>query len=651
MSRKIRPFGCWPSPISADAAAGKSLRLGSLCAEAGVLYWSEGRPEEGGRGVIMSALPSGVVEEILPTPFSARSKVHEYGGGEFTIHDGTCFFVEANSQDIYALEPSCEPRRLSEASGTRFADMAMDSSRGRLIAVAERHDGGDGHGYPENFLAGISVAGEGIAEPETLVEGHDFYAAPRVSPDGKSLAFLGWDLPHMPWEAAALYVAAIDRDGKIGAAVQIAGGDGDAAFQPEWTRDGRLLFVSDGNGWGNLREWNSGTVRTIEACEADLTRPLWVFGMRSYAPLDERRVAAVYLKDGGTQLKITDIASGGSTTVETDFRSVDSIVAFGDGVAVIGATDIAAPAVARISLDGGVTRVLRASMDVPLAPEDVSSARLLNIGGDDASGERIHALYYPPANASCAAPEGALPPVIINVHGGPTGYADRGFKIKTQYWTSRGFGVCDVDYSGSAGYGSAYRERLDGQWGIRDVADVVAAARHLANSGLADPDRLIISGGSAGGFTVLLALARYDVFAAGACSYGVCDLAQLQRITHKFEAGYLYRLTGTTPKEYEAVFAERSPVNQVDGIAVPVIFFQGEDDKVVPPVQTRSMAERLRERGVPVACFEFAGEGHGFRQSETISTVLKQEYAFYCRILGLEAEEPLAPIKIDDWHS
>ncbi|MGI9383968.1 MAG: S9 family peptidase, partial [Methyloligellaceae bacterium] len=296
MTRKTRPFGGWPSPISAAMAAGKSLRFGSLCADGQALYWSEGRPEEAGRSAIMRALPDGVVAEILPAPWSARSKVHEYGGGEFTVLDGICFFVDAETQDLYALEPGLAPRRLSQASDIRFADMELDARHQRLIAVAERHDAGDGHGHPENFLSGVSLSGEG--EPETLVAGHDFYASPRVSQDGKSLAFLSWDLPHMPWEAAALFVAAISDDGTIGMPTRVAGGFDAAVFQPEWTSNGRLLFVADANGWGNLHEWSAGKIRIVELCEADLMRPLWVFGMRSYALIDEARAAAVYFENG-----------------------------------------------------------------------------------------------------------------------------------------------------------------------------------------------------------------------------------------------------------------------------------------------------------------------------------------------------------------
>lgn len=452
------------------------------------------------------------------------------------------------------------------------------------------------------------------------------------------LAWLAWDLPDMPWEAAALHVAAVNDDGRPGEARRIAGGDGSAAFQPGWSRNGELIFVQDRTGWGNLHAWDGSDIRALETREAELLRPLWVFHMQSWLELGDGRIAAVYLDDGALDPRILDTATGSSAPVETGLADIDALAPFGGGFALLASGDRLAPSIVRLPREGGEAHVLRAGMEADFAPGDISVARRIEF---ESEGESVRALYYPPANASCRGPEGELPPVIMMAHGGPTGRAGRGLKIKTQYWTSRGFGVCDVDYSGSAGYGTAYRRRLDGQWGLRDVADVAAAARHLAREGLADPERLLISGGSAGGLTVLLALARHDMFAAGACSYGVCDLAQLQKITHKFEGGYLYRLTGTTPEDCEAVFAERSPINMAADISSPVIFFQGSEDKVVPPEQTRVMARTLKERGVAVAFHEFEGEGHGFRAGETIEAVFGLEYAFYAHVLGLEPGEGL----------
>jgi dipeptidyl aminopeptidase/acylaminoacyl peptidase len=649
MTRQSRTFGTWTSKISAEMAAGKTLRFGGVCVDDRYLYWSEGRPEEGGRCAIMRAGPDRKLEEVLGAPWSARSRVHEYGGGEFTVRRGRTWFVEAGSQDLYSIDPGHDPVRLTDAPDMRFADIVVDERKTRLICVAERHapHSASEHAYPDNLIVSVSFGGKGPSEPRALMEGHDFYAAPCLSPDGRSLAFLAWDLPFMPWDAAALYVASLGDDGSVRDFEKIAGGPGNAVFQPQWNDDGKLLFVADRDGWGNLHEWSGGAIRVIAVRDADLMRPLWVFGMRSYALRDDRRIVACYLEDGSPVLEATDPVSGKSEKVETDFRNVESIVAYEDGVAFIRTTDIAAPALSVVSLNSaGTTTVRTSGADTPDV-SGTSRAQHLHIGADPA--KAFHALYYPPASADFQSPEGELPPVIITVHGGPTGQSDRGFAIKTQFWTSRGFGVCDVDYSGSTGYGRDFRQRLDGNWGVRDVEDVVAAARYLAGAGLADPSRVIISGSSAGGYTVLLAIANSNLFAAGACSYAVCDLAQLQRITHKFEAGYLYGLTGTTEADSEAVFSERSPLNQADKIDVPVIFFQGLDDHVVPPEQTRSMTASLEARGVPVASYEFENEGHGFRQGKTVSDVLNLQYAFYCNVLGLEPDEPPMPVSIENW--
>lgn len=647
MKREIRPFGSWPSPISAEMAAGKSLRLGTLTGDGDTVYWSESRPDEGGRGVIMRAGADGKVEEMLGPPWSARSRVHEYGGGEFLANHGALWFVEAESQDIYALERGSDPRRLTQAPDTRYADMTLDRRHDRLICVAEHHAGKSAHAYPENFLAAIPLAGGLPGEPARVLAGSDFYAAPRVSPDGMALAWLSWDLPHMPWEAATLYVAPLEKGGALGTPQRIAGGQGNAVFQPEWDKDGKLYYVSDETGWGNLTVWDGKQSRHVVKQEADLLRPLWVFGMRSYAILGDGRIAAAHLDAGETRLDLYDPAEGTGTGVESGLRAIESIVPFDSGLAIIGASDLAAPAISRLRLGGGTAETLRSSMAADLAREDISTARMLEI---DNRGQAIYALYYPPASASCRAPDGDLPPVIVTAHGGPTGRADRGFKIKTQYWTSRGFGVCDVDYSGSAGYGRDFRRRLDGQWGIADVDDIGAAARTLIEQKLADPKRMIVAGSSAGGFTVLLALAKQDYFVAGMCSYGVSDLAQLQRITHKFEGGYLYGLTGSAPGNCEDIFAARSPINMAEDINAPVILFQGEDDKVVPPPQSQSIACTLERRGVPVAYYSFPGEGHGFRQAETIQSVLTLEYAFYCRILAIEPADLLPDVAIKNWR-
>jgi dipeptidyl aminopeptidase/acylaminoacyl peptidase len=644
MSSSSKPYGSWRSPIAAQAVAGKSLGFGALQAQSGYLYWSEYRPDEGGRGVLMRIGPEGGVEELLPPPFSARSKVHEYGGGEFRVSDKNVFFVDADTQDIHILVPGNEPERLTHEPDIRFADMTHDGERGRLIAVAERHE--DGSHEPENTLVAIALDGSRDQPLVTLSKGCDFYSTPRISPDGRMLTWLTWDLPYMPWESAALNIAEISQDGSLINERKIAGGDGSAVFQPEWSPDGRLYFVWDNSGWGKLHSWDGESITMVLDRDAEMMNPHWVFGMQSYTILDEARIAVVFIEDGEIKLSLIDANSGQATTLKSGLRSIHALAAYQDGLALLGASDTTPQAIVSLKADGTI-ETLRSAGDTGLKPEDVSKGEMLCF---ESEGEEVYALFYPPANAVCSAPSGERPPLIVYVHGGPTGMADRGLKLKIQYWTAKGFAVCDLDYSGSSGYGRAYRERLDGQWGIRDVSDVNALVKSLISVGKVDADRLLISGGSAGGFTVLMALARLDIFSAGACAYGVSDLNQLQAITHKFESGYLYGLTGTGPDNCEEVFTERSPLTHADEISCPVIFFQGLEDKVVPPEQSRSMVSSLRTRGVPVTYREFANEGHGFRSAETIIEVLESEYAFYVQVLGLKPDEALPEIEIENWQ-
>lgn len=632
MARATRAYGCWPSPVSAELAAGQSVRFEGLVADGDSVFWIEGRPDQAGRCAIMQALQDGSVEEILPPPWSARSRVHEYGGGALAAHRGGVWFVEAETQDIYALDPGKPPKRLTQAPDLRFADVAIDSRRKRIVCVGERH-AGVGH-HPENFLASVALEGGSAGEVEVLVSGRDFYTSPRISPDGTMLAWAAWDLPFMPWEAAELYMAGLSPAGRVEGTRQIAGGKEGAVFQPEWTDQNTLVFVCDEAGQGGLFEWDGNTADPIAPGGGDLMRPQWAFGMRSYALLGGGRIAAAGFNRGEARLDIWMPDQGRWQRHADDLRSIDNINRLGEAVTVIAATDWEAPSVRRVYPGEGGVVTLRGAPSSGLAREDTSRGQPVTIPCDGP--EEIPAVYYPPANKSFKGPESDLPPAIVRVHGGPTGSADRGFKLRTQFWTTRGFAVCDVDYSGSTGYGRAYRRRLDGRWGQRDVDDVVAAAAHLGSAGLADPHRLLISGGSAGGFTVLLALSRHRVFAAGSCTYGVCDLAQLQRVTHKFEAGYLYGLTGTEPGHSEVVFAERSPLNLAHEISAPVIFFQGSEDNVVPAQQTRAMAEALNQAGVLAAYHEFEGEGHGFRRADTLTRVLELEYEFYASVLNLD---------------
>jgi dipeptidyl aminopeptidase/acylaminoacyl peptidase len=632
-AKTVLPFGTWPSPITAQIAARGSRRFGMIQAVGDALYWSESRPEQGGRQTILCAAATGPVKEVLPAPFSARSRVHEYGGGEFLATGATLYFVNDKDQQIYALDAGRKPRALTEHPSTRFADLAHDAARRRLIAVAEIHTRGEK--LPRNVLVSLPLSGHGRTI-DVRARGRDFYATPRLSPDGAQIAFLAWDLPDMPWDSAALYVAAIEADGSLGRPRRIAGGEGSAVFQPEWGLDGHLYFVGDESGWGQLYRWRDGAVASVHGKPgAELFRPQWVFGARSYALQSDGRIGTVSLERGSP---LFEVIGAGTTTrpvtsakLKTQTARIDDPIALGDGFAALVSTPKEPPALMRLTKSALAPVSPAAPLGVDTA--NLSEGEVIEFRG----GKRraVYGFYFPPLNARCRAPAGTAPPALIFVHGGPTSMTDRGLKLRTQFFTSRGFAVFDLNYSGSTGYGRAYRERLDGAWGIADVADCVAAARHLAKAGLANPRQIAISGGSAGGYTTLMALAATKSFAAGSCHYGVSDLALLLKHTHKFESGYLHRLMGTTSRSWRETFAQRSPLTLIEGVTAPVILFQGLDDKVVPPEQSRLMVEKLKARGVEVEYHEFAGEAHGFRKAETIIAVLDAELAFLRRVLRL----------------
>ena len=636
--------GCWPSPISAASVAEGALRFGRLQMDAGRVFWSEGRPLEGGRTAIMSWSGKDGLSEVLPKPFSARSRVHEYGGGEFLVAGGTLFFVNDGDQDVYemALDGAQSPFRLTEEPHIRFADCALDGCRNRLIAVAERHSPASGHEtLPRNFLCAIQrpaapSAGERVS---VLFEGRDFYASPATDAGGTRLAFLTWDLPYMPWDAASLYVAGLDADGKAGAPIQIAGGDGTACFQPEWGPDGALYFVWDKDGLGNLYRWaGNGPTVQITKMDAEISKPMWNFGPRSFQFLPNNKIFFTYVAQGEQGCAVLDLSSGEAAIQRNALTAIQTISGVRGKMAFAALTDREPQSIFVQDVDA---RGLEASSAVP--PFIVRKSSQLEIdsgfiaeperveirGSDD---ERIFGLLYQPMNP--AVPKGReAPPLVINLHGGPTSATSRGLKPRTLYFTSRGFAWLDLDYSGSVGYGRDYRERLQGNWGVRDVDDTIEAAKFAASRGIANPNAIFVTGGSAGGYTVLMAIARSNLFRGAASYYGICDLVALQHTTHKFEQGYQTGLLGASLVEDEARYRERSAISHIGNIETPLIVFQGTEDRVVPKEQAKLIAEALQRRSVPVHYHEFEGEGHGFRRSETIQKTLELELAFYQNLL------------------
>ena len=634
---KTLPFGTWPSPITPDTIVAETVRLASVSLDTGRIGWLEGRPGEGGRNVLVRANDAGGRDDVTPPPFNVRSRVHEYGGGAYAVSGDRIWFSNFEDGRIYAQTGTAAPAPLTAEGPARFADLTVDPVRRRLLAVRETHRDG---APPANDLVTISIDNGSV---RVLASGHDFFAAPAPGPDGRRLAWLSWDQPDMPWDAAALWLAELDRDGVPGAPVRIAGGSGSAAFQPAWSSDGALWCVVDPEGWWNLHRWRDGELRCMYRAESEFGKPLWQLGTTTFDVDASGCVVCTWRSDGVWRLGRLD-PNGAMTEIPSQWTSIDSFVVEGSTAAFIGGAPDRSAAVVSLDLVSGETRVHRTS-SAPAIDEDILSrpvALTWPTGGGD---EVAHGYYYPPRNASYRAPADESPPLLVMSHGGPTGSTSDTLNPATQFWTSRGFAVLDVDYRGSTGYGRAYRERLYGEWGVVDVEDCVAGAVHLAETGRADRNRLAIRGGSAGGYTTLAALAFHDVFRAGASYYGICDLEVLAADTHKFEARYLDRLVGEWPADKE-VYRARSPLHHASRLGCPIIFFQGLDDRVVPPNQAELMVDALDRQGLPVACLMFEGEGHGFRRADTLRRCLEAELSFYGRVFAFEPADTSAPVEI-----
>ncbi len=638
------PYGSWRSPIDAAAVARAGRRLGAPAFAAdGAVWWSEGRPSEGGRIALMRRAVGGEAEEVTPAGVNVRTRVHEYGGGSWTLAGDRVLYVDFGDQRLYGLRPGEEPVALTAEpdppAALRYADFRLTPDGRTVVCVRERHGGGE----VVNEIVAIGLEGSD-SEPAVLADGRDFYSFPRLSPDGTELAWTCWDHPNMPWDGTELWLAPLAEPGT---ARRIAGGEAESIFQPEWDAEGRLHFVSDRDGWWNLyRVGIDGEVEQLTSEEAELGHPQWLFGGSTYAFLGDGTIACIRCERGEERLGALDAGTELVRDLGLPFTSFGfpSLSAAGTRVAFAAASPERETAVLVHDTETGQTEVVRSASDEPLDPAYASIPRAIEFPTGD--GDVAHAWFYPPTNPDFAAPAGELPPLIVQSHGGPTSHVTPMLDPEFLFWTSRGFGVVDVNYRGSSGYGRAYREKLRGTWGIVDTEDCVAAALHLAATGDADGERLTIRGGSAGGYATLCALVFHDDFAAGASYYGVADTETLARDTHKFESRYLDGLIGPYPERAD-LYRERSPIHFVEQLRAPVILFQGLEDEVVPPNQAEAMAAALAENGVPHAYLAFAGEQHGFRRAETEIRCLEAELYFYGRILGFEPADDLEPVEID----
>ena len=614
------PYGSWPSPITAASIVEKAVSLGGLAARGETLFWNEGRPAEAGRQMVVRWTPGADPVDVLPAGFSARTTAHEYGGGAFCLAGDSVVFSNFDDQRLWRIDPGGQPLPLTDDDGGRYADGDASPDGTRVACVRERHLD---EGRVVNDL--VVVALDRAREPTVVAQGHDFYAAPRFGPDGR-LAWLAWDHPRMPWDGTELEV-----DGR-----PVAGGPTESISQPRWSPDGLLHWISDRTGWWNLyREGDP-----LLPMPAEFAGPDWAFGQSTYAFLPGGRVVATWTRGGRGRLGVLDQAP-----LDLAYTSFSSVRAYGDEVAVIAASPTRAPAVVVVDPAGGgagVT-VVRESRPNPVDPAYLSTPRPVSFA--TTGGRTAHALFYAPANRDCEGPPGERPPLVVTSHGGPTAAASTSLDLRTQFWTSRGIAVVDVDFGGSPGYGRPYRQALAGQWGVVDVDDCVAAARHLADAGEVDGRRMVVRGSSASGLTALLALTR-GVFAAGASLYGVADLAALATETHKFESHYLDGLVGPWPEAAET-YRQRSPLYQAERLTAPLIVFQGLDDKVVPPAQAEVLVDALRRAGIPFAYLTFEGEAHGFRKADTIRRVVEAELSFYSQVLGFTPADDIEPVAIE----
>ncbi len=625
--KQTAEYGFWKSPITSDLVAAESVRLGEPRIEGGSVYWLEGRPAERGRTVLVHLGRDGSLRDALPPPWNVRTRVHEYGGGAYTVRGETAYFSENSNLRVYRAHAAENPEPLTPEGPARYADLELDAHRNRLLAVCEDH--AEASGEPVQSIVAIPL-GEPRGAVRALLAGADFYSNPRVSPDGGRVCWLEWRHPNMPWDGTELWTAQVAADGALALRRKVVGGPGESVFQPQWSPEGALHFVSDRSGFWNLYREERRRIVPLHEREAEFGLPQWVFGMSTYGFTGDGRILCAYCEAGSWSLGLLD-RRGALEPVATPYSQIDGIAVCGQNGVFRAASPSEPPAIVRFDIASGGCDILRRStkLDVRLR-QYVSVPQSVSIPLED--GDTVHTLYYGPRNPDYAAPADEQPPLIVRVHGGPTGAASDSLSLATQFWTSRGFALVDVNYGGSTGYGRAYRERLNGQWGVVDVEDTVAAARHFAAQGLADPDRLIVKGGSAGGYTVLCCLAFRNEFAAGASYYGISDLVALARDTHKFESRYHETLIGPWPAA-EDLYAERSPLGAADRLTAPVIFFQGSEDRVVPPEQTEAMVEALRVRGIPVAYFLFEGEAHGFRDGAHVKRALDGELYYYSAML------------------
>jgi dipeptidyl aminopeptidase/acylaminoacyl peptidase len=643
-ARKVAPYGSWASPVTVDLLLKGTVHMRNqmLRWDGEDLYWSELRPDEAGRIVVCRRAADGTISDVTPSGFNARTRVHEYGGGHFAVSNGTVWFVNFTDQRLYRQDGGGTPRPITPAVDVRHADMAIDAQRGRLYAVREDHTTGSRE--PVNSIVSLDKNGEG--DVITVASGNDFYSSPKLSPDGSRVAWTTWNHPNMPWDGSELWVAELDRDGHARSSRKIGGGENESVLQPEWSPHGELYFVSDRSGWWNLYRARGEGDEPVCPRPAEFGAPQWVFGMRFYAFTSPDEMVCLFSEPGGTKLGRIDLRAGSMRQVELLYTGLHNVQASGRKAAFFAGSATLAERVLTIDLDTGAQEVVKVSNSAHVDAGNLSIPKPIEFPTE--GGLTAHAFYYPPKNHDYEAAPGEKPPLVIHCHGGPTGSAGPTYAFEYHYWTSRGIAVVDVNYGGSAGYGRAYRMRLNGNWGVVDVDDCINAARSLVEQGLVDGDRISITGGSAGGYTVLLSLTKRDFYDAGASHFGIGDLETFIKETHKFEAHYVDTLVGPYPERAD-LYRDRSAIHFADNLKVPVILFQGLEDKIVPRSQAEEFVAVCQKKKLPYAYVAFEGEQHGFRQEKNIRRSIEGEMYFLSRIFGFETADRIEPVKIENF--
>lgn len=633
----IEEYGSWVSPISAEMVSSKSIRFTGLDLSEDVVYWSEQRPCEKGRVTLLKNNNQKILE-ILNAKYSARTRVHEYGGVPLFAFGDLVFFIADHDQGIYQVQENKKPIKIFAHKKCKFADVFFDKHSERLFAVKEELK-------KDKTLNSIVAINLSTHKEEVIAEGCDFYSNPRVSPDGKFLSYVCWDHPNMPWDKTTLMLHPIDENKSVQAGKVVAGSNEESIFQPEWSYDNTLYFVSDRSGWWNLYRYKNDQVEPLWEMKAEFGLPQWVFGLSTYGFVDVDTIACIYLDKGKQHLGLFKISTKSWQKIDTPFHFFNYLKVSQNKIAFIGSSPLLPSCVATYDIKFGKVKVIKSSQEVSIDPDYISEGKFVEF--PTVENKKAYAYYYPPKNKEYNVIQDQPPPLIVKCHGGPTSFANNSFDLQVQYWTSRGFAYVDVNYGGSSGFGREYRQRLSGKWGIVDVQDCAKAVEHLVNLQLADPAKTVIKGGSAGGFTVLASLAFTKIYKAGASYYGVSDLEGLAHDTHKFELHYLDSLIGPYPEAKEK-YLKRSPVSHIQDFSCPVIFFQGSEDKVVPPEQSEKIFLELKKKKIMTAYVLFEGEQHGFRKAESIKKSIEAELYFYSRVFQFAINDNIKAISIEN---